>query len=161
MNIRRFRPLITFSTLTLFAVILPLTASAAPCPPEQVGTNELTNAPTEGKDVRTEEIEATDLGNAPLFLEGRELRLRNIIIEPGGYVPVHGHTNRPALARVTQGELVEHTDQCLVPLTHKNGEVIIESAEVVHWVENKGDTTAILTVSDIVDRRGEETGNFK
>ena len=87
-------------------------------------------------------------GVGALFLRTRILR-----IAPGGIVPTHDHTDRPALVYIVKGELIEHQTYCSVPILYKAGE---ESREFGpgfgHWWENKGTEEVVLTSSDVVDQ---------
>jgi quercetin dioxygenase-like cupin family protein len=96
----------------------------------------------------------TLIGSIPLAreingLEGRKLRLRELVIEPGGVVPWHAHTDRPAIIRVNQGVMVEYRSTCAVPIVHAAGDVAVETAGLSHWWKNEGKQTAVLTSSDI------------
>ncbi|WP_208978281.1 cupin domain-containing protein [Pseudovibrio denitrificans] len=129
--------------------------------PGQEGSAIDDSAPTENYLVETEELDAIDLGKEKVNIPNHNLRMRTITVQPGGHVLLHGHENRPALALVTEGEFVEYSNECGVPVIHKLGEVINENSNVQHWVKNNGDTPAVLTVTDIVDLTDTQQGNFK
>ena len=149
-------PALKRTKISLAAVLLaltPITLLAGECPTGQSGTNNLAMASESGKAISVTELASLDLANEAPALDGRQLRIRTINFQPGGYVPLHSHDDRPALAMVTQGELIEYTADCKVPITHKTGDIIVEKKGVTHWVVNRGDTPAVLTVSDIPDNR--------
>ncbi len=50
------------------------------------GVNPLANAPTMPKDVTDTVIGAVDLGKE-INVEGRQLRTRRLVVQPGGIVP--------------------------------------------------------------------------
>ena len=56
----------------------------------------LANAPTMPKGVTDTIIGSVDLG-AEIGVDGRMLRTRRLVIQPGGIVPLHSHKDRPAL----------------------------------------------------------------
>ncbi|AEV35403.1 putative membrane associated protein [Pseudovibrio sp. FO-BEG1] len=153
---------IALATATLFfAGLATSSAYAGQCPPGQEGSAIDDSAPTENYLVETEELDAIDLGKEKVNIPNHNLRMRTITVQPGGHVLLHGHENRPALALVTEGEFVEYSNECGVPVIHKLGEVINENSNVQHWVKNNGDTPAVLTVTDIVDLTDTQQGNFK
>ncbi|CAA0125683.1 Uncharacterised protein [BD1-7 clade bacterium] len=145
------------STMAVTAAIgllsLSANTTAAECPAAERGPHSMRDAPTTGKDIKVDVLAQLDLGKEAPHLQNRDLRLRTITFQPGGYVPLHSHDDRPAIAIVTQGELIEHTPNCKVPIVHHVGDIIRENKGVSHWVENTGTTSAVLTVSDIPDNR--------
>ncbi|MES1944208.1 hypothetical protein PC39_08834 [Salinisphaera sp. PC39] len=82
--------------------------------------------------------------------DGRILRAREITIEPGGVVAVHRHQGRPGLAYILEGEIVEHRNDAEEPITRGIGAVSFEKTGVIHWWENRGDSTVRALVVDIV-----------
>lgn len=135
-------------------------ASAGSCPPGHKGNALNKDAPHENMQVDTHVVGTVRLDGPVLHLPNHELRMRRITVEPGGAVMLHSHENRPALAIVTKGELIEFNNECSVPIRHKTGEIIKEGFHVKHWMKNDGPGSAVLTVTDIVDLNGEDTGNF-
>ncbi|MFM5886282.1 MAG: cupin domain-containing protein [Novosphingobium sp.] len=127
-------------------------AMAGNCPADQVGTNPLTGAATKGKDVTDTVIGAVDLG-PEIKLDGRSLRLRMLVVQPGGVVPLHSHVDRPALIMTASGTMTEYRSSCLVPIVHTGGEVAQESGGISHWWKNTGDTVAVLYSSDVHNDR--------
>lgn len=63
--------------------------------------------PTETKGVKVSPPTALDLGPEVDSVEGRQLRLRVVTVEPGGVVAVHSHKGRPGVAYIVQGTLTE------------------------------------------------------
>ena len=91
----------------------------------------------------------TDLAGEPVALQGRQLRLRQLDIQPGGIVPWHSHDDRPALIFVQQGEIVEHASNCVDPIVHRAGDIRPEVYGTSHWWKNLGKETVILYVGDV------------
>lgn len=104
-------------------------------------------APTETKGVTSKQLAAIDLGPEIAGMGGRRLRMRMVIIEPGGVYPVHNHRDRPVTVYVLQGRITEHRGD--VEKEYGAGEAWSETKELVHWLENKGTTPATLIASDI------------
>lgn len=67
-------------------------------------------APTENRGVRTDAVSSLDLAGQIDGVAGRQLRVRRIVVEPGGQVAVHQHRERPGTVYVVEGAVVEHRD---------------------------------------------------
>jgi quercetin dioxygenase-like cupin family protein len=91
-----------------------------------------------------------DLAKEPVKLDDHLQRVRKLVIEPGGVVPWHSHTDRPALIYIIEGEIVEYASNCAVPIVHKAGEVRAETQGTSHWWQNLGDKTVTLLSFDIL-----------
>ena len=83
-------------------------------------------------------------------LQGRQLRVRELTIAPGGVVAVHQHQRRPGVAYIIEGEMVEHRSGAKAPIVHKAGSVAVEYTGVSHWWENASSRPARALVIDIV-----------
>jgi quercetin dioxygenase-like cupin family protein len=127
-------------------------AQAGECPKDQVVP--VGKGPTSGPDmpkgVTDTVLASADLGGWIEGIGNRKLRVRELIIQPGGIVPWHDHADRPALIQVVRGEIYEHRSTCAVPVLHKAGEFSIEAKDVMHWWENTSQHAVILHSSDIL-----------
>ena len=132
------------------SVIISGAALAGGCPAEQQKANVRVAVDTPAKGVTDTTLAAIDLAKEPIAADDRQLRFRKLTIEPGGIVPWHSHTDRPAIIFVQQGEIYEYASNCAVPILHKEGEVRPEVKGTSHWWENKGTRTVILYVGDIL-----------
>jgi quercetin dioxygenase-like cupin family protein len=93
-------------------------------------------APTDNKGMKAEQLSGFALGKQGLEDYGqRQMRMREIVIEPGGVAAMHSHKNRPALSYIMKGALTEHRKGA-PDRVYKAGEVITESTDVDHWAEN-------------------------
>jgi quercetin dioxygenase-like cupin family protein len=106
------------------------------------------SAPTENKGVKVGPPTAIGLADQIEGLEGRQLRLRVITIEPGGVAAVHSHKGRPAVAYVVQGTLTEHREGGGTK-DHPAGDTLVEDKDTVHWAENKGSEPAVIVAVDV------------
>lgn len=106
------------------------------------------NAPTETKGVKVSPPTALDLGHEIDGVQGRQLRMRVVTVEPGGVVGIHTHDGRPAVAYVVQGTLTEHREGGGVYQRHE-GESWTEGKGVTHWAENTGDKPAVVVAVDV------------
>jgi quercetin dioxygenase-like cupin family protein len=109
------------------------------------------SGPTENRGVRS----VRSLGDTALAGEfespdGRILRVREIVVEPGGVVAVHRHQGRPGLAYILAGEIVEHRNDASQPIVRSAGAVSFEKTGVIHWWENRSADAVKALVVDIV-----------
>jgi quercetin dioxygenase-like cupin family protein len=105
--------------------------------------------PNENKGMKAEMLSGFDLGKQGLDdYKSRQMRIRQISVEPGGMAAFHSHSNRPALTFVMKGELTEHRKGAGDRI-YKPGEVLTESTDVDHWAENKTTETAVLISVDL------------
>ena len=132
-------------------------ALAGECPAGKVGPNPLAGAATAPVGVTEMELSSIDLSMEAVNLPQRRLRYRHMEIAPGGVVPLHSHSDRPALIMVNQGQIYEYSSQCTVPILHKAGEIGRESNGLKHWWKNESGVTVVLTIADIVNDKKPET----
>jgi quercetin dioxygenase-like cupin family protein len=105
--------------------------------------------PTENKGISAQPLSAFDLGKQGLKdLDQRQMRMRLITVEPGGFAGYHSHAERPALTYVLKGTLLEHRKGS-PDRTYNAGEVITETTDVDHWAENKGSEPTTLVSVDL------------
>jgi len=149
-NPRRARAVQSVLLASLLA-IAAAPALAGGCPADKVGANPLVGKATAPVGVTEMELASIDLSKESVNLPQRRLRYRHMEIQPGGVVPFHSHADRPALIMVNQGQIFEYSSQCLVPITHKAGEIARESNGLMHWWKNEGNTVVVLTIADIVN----------
>jgi quercetin dioxygenase-like cupin family protein len=106
------------------------------------------NAPTENKGVNVGPPTSLLLADQIEGLEGRQLRLRVITIEPGGVAAVHSHKGRPAVAYIVKGTLTEHREGGETK-EHPAGDTIVENKDTVHWAENTGSEPTVVVAVDV------------
>ena len=123
-------------------------AVAGQCPAGQEMANPLADRATMPKAVTDDLLGAIDLGQE-IGVQGRDLRLRKLVVQPGGVVPFHSHDGRPALIITVSGEITEHRTTCGVPITHKAGEIARETKETGHYWINLGKVPAVLYSADV------------
>ena len=112
------------------------------------GTNALANAPTMPKGVTDTVIGSIGLGTE-IGVDGRQLRTRRLVVQPGGIVPIHSHKDRPALIYTVSGSITEHSSACSVPIVHKAGDISREADGLSHYWINHGKVPAVLLSSDV------------
>jgi quercetin dioxygenase-like cupin family protein len=104
--------------------------------------------PTETKGVKISPPTTLDLSQEIDGVQGRQLRLRVVTIEPGGVVAVHSHKGRPAVAYVVQGTVTESRVGGESHEWHA-GESWTEDKDTTHWAENKGGGSVVIVAVDI------------
>ena len=141
--------------LLLAAVVAGAAAFAAPaiageCPADQKKPNAREAVDLKPVGVTDTTIAAIDVSKAPFKIDGRNFRMRKLVVEPGGIVPWHSHSDRPAIIYIVEGEIHEYASNCSAPLVHDAGDVVAETPDVSHWWKNLGDTTVVLLSADLI-----------
>ena len=118
------------------------------CPPErtQVGARSEGFGTTSG--VTVEDVAVTSLAGDPT----RVLRLRRIVVQPGGVIAWHDHAAVQGMALLTTGEMVELRNTCLDPITYRAGDIAREDSETAHSWRNESNSVAVVLVSHVVAR---------
>jgi quercetin dioxygenase-like cupin family protein len=153
-------PIMRVHTLTVVLIaILPTNAllahdgHAPAVVPEReyaIGAGQL-DGPAETRGVASVRVLGSiDLGSEFAALAGREFRLREIVIEPGGVIAVHRHDRRPGFAYILEGEIVEVRNDHREPLLRGPGDVAVERTDIIHWWANRSDAPVRALVIDIV-----------
>jgi quercetin dioxygenase-like cupin family protein len=124
-------------------------APDATCPAGQMRVGARTSGETMPSKVTDTELNTLQLGGEIKGLDNRRLRMRRLVIQPGGIVPWHSHTDRPALLMTVSGEVTEYRNSCAVGIVHKAGDVTAEQKGVSHWWKNTGKTAAVIIAADI------------
>lgn len=146
------------SRLTLAAVLALATFTAIPagqalagdCPADQVAENGMKPGEMMPKDVTDEVISSIDLSTKGDAWKNSALRMRKLVVQPGGVVPWHSHDARPANILVVSGSITEYRSTCKVPIEHKAGDVTAEFGHLSHWWKNNGKKPAVLYSADIL-----------
>ena len=146
--------LLRIAVAAVFAGAMSLatvTVSAGECPADKKVADGQGQkpGPTAPKDVTDVVRAMTDLSKEPAAIKGRQFRLRQLEMKPGGIVPWHSHGDRPAMIYIVSGEVVEYSSSCAVPIAHKTGDIAPEKNGTSHWWQNSGKTTAVLISVDL------------
>lgn len=125
-------------------------AQAGECPADKVKEGAVTTGEMMPKGVTDEVIASIDLSPKGAGFAGEALRLRRLVVQPGGVVPWHDHATRPANIYILSGSIEEYRASCEVPIVHKAGETVAEfGATHAHWWKNTGKEPAVLLSADI------------
>lgn len=118
------------------------------CPAERTQAN----AQTTGFGERSG-VEVTDLAIVPAADDPtRALRLRRIVIQPGGIIPWHDHTDVQGAAVLLSGEATELRNTCLDPMVYHVGDMALEDAATAHSWRNDGSVPAVVLVAHVIQR---------
>ncbi len=123
-------------------------AFAGECPAGKIGVDVMKPGATMPSGVTDTVIASIDLKG--YGFDGRFLRMRRLVVQPGGVVPWHSHGDRPANILVLSGAITEYRSTCSVPLKHKAVEVTAEFGSLSHWWKNNTKKPAVLISSDIL-----------
>jgi quercetin dioxygenase-like cupin family protein len=105
-------------------------------------------AAPETKGVTVKQLAMVDLGPEIEGMAGRHLRMRMVNIERGGIIgPVHNHKDRPGVVYILQGTITDHRNG--VATEYGPGVGWPEDKNTIHWLENRGMTTAVEISVDI------------
>lgn len=103
----------------------------------------------ETRGVMVELLSVVDLGPEVKGMEGCELRMRKVTIEPGGvFGPIHNHIGRPGTVYILQGTITDHRDG--IAKEYGPGLGWPEDKATTHWLENRGATQAVEISVDII-----------
>ncbi len=112
-------------------------------------SNERTAPATKGVTVKL--LGTVDLGPEIEGMEGRQLRMRMVTIEPGGvFGPLHDHKGRPGIVYILQGTITDFRDG--VATEYGPGLGWPEDKNTLHWLENRGTVPAVEVSVDIVKK---------
>lgn len=125
-------------------------AFAGSCPADKVTTTDGQKAgATAHKNVEEKLLGSIDLSKEKVNVAGRLLRLRRLVVAPGGEVAWHSHEDRPALIYVAEGTITEYSSHCSVPIEHKAGELSVEQGSLSHWWKNNSKKPVTLLSADL------------
>src|ERR1051326_8154710 len=85
-------------------------AYAGDCPSGKVGNDVMKPGPMAPIGVIDTVISSIDLKT--YGVAGRSLRMRRLVVQPGGIVPWHSHGERPANILVISGSIIEYRSTC-------------------------------------------------
>jgi quercetin dioxygenase-like cupin family protein len=133
-------------------------ALAAECPAGKGGVDVRAPDSTPASGVTDTVVGMIDLSKEPAHVEGRLLRLRKLVVEPGGVVPWHSHHDRPAIIVITKGTIIEYASNCSVPIVHRAGDTSIETQTTAHWWRNETKEPVELYSADLFPEAMMHTG---
>jgi quercetin dioxygenase-like cupin family protein len=142
-----FNVALALGLLSATAAFSVAPAFAGDCPAGQAATVDIQEHPSKPVGVTDDVLSAIDLSPKGEAWKGNMLRLRK---QPGGVVPWHEHTVRPANILVVEGSITEYRSNCKVGIDHQAGDVSVEFGQLAHWWKNNGKVPAVLYSADIL-----------
>ena len=130
--------------------LIAVPAHAGTCPADKVTTDGQQPGPSAHRAVTDKVIASIDLADEAPRLKEHKMRLRRLVVQPGGVVAWHSHAERPAIIYIISGTIVEYASTCAVPIVHKGGEVARETHTTQHWWKNKTNKPVVLLSADIL-----------
>ena len=146
------------AAIALAAMLAAGSASAGECPAGKGGVDVRPPASNPASGVTDTVVGSIDVSKEPAHIDGRLLRLRKLVVQPGGVVPWHSHHDRPAIIVITKGTVVEYASNCSVPIVHAEGDVSTETNGTSHWWRNESDAPVELYSADLFPTQMMGTG---
>jgi quercetin dioxygenase-like cupin family protein len=114
----------------------------------QQDANSQEAAPKDNVGFKATVVQAVDLGPEIDGMQGRQLRMRMLTINPGGYIGIHGHKDRPAVAYILQGtDTITFEDGTVKVL--QPGDATSANKDTTHWHRNDGKEPVVLIAVDV------------
>ena len=130
-------------SLLVSAFILTLALSWGP----QVANSQQV-APEGNQGFNATAKQVVDLGPEIEVMEGRQLRMRLITIEPGGHNAIHSHEDRPVVVYFLQGTdtvtFGDGTEKVFRP-----GDTSSANKDTTHWHRNDGEEPVVFVAVDV------------
>jgi quercetin dioxygenase-like cupin family protein len=104
--------------------------------------------PAANKGLSAEALQSLDLSEEIDSTKGRPLRMRKIMLQPGGVIGLHTHKDRPAVSYFLQGQVTYHQEG-KADVVVGPGQGFAEGKATTHWAENRGTMPAIWIAVDI------------
>ena len=106
------------------------------------------NAPAENKGLSADKLRSLDLTEEIDSVKGRPLRMRKVMLLPGGVIGLHSHKDQPTVSYFLQGEVIFH-EEGQPPRVVKAGETLAEGKGTTHWAQNRAGVAAVWIAVDI------------
>ncbi len=113
----------------------------------QVANSQQT-VPKDNKGFKAEVKQVVDLGTEIDGMSGRELRMRVLTIQPGGYIGIHSHKDRPAVVYFLQGTDTVTLEDGTVKI-FRPGDTSSANKGTTHWHRNDGNEPVVLIAVDV------------
>ena len=104
-------------------------------------------APTQPKGMKVIKTAALALGPQIEAMQGWQMGVRVVQMEPGGHFVMHSHKGRPGMAYIIQGVLTEHGVGGTTE--HRVGDIMVENKDTTHWIQNNGTEPVLFLAIDI------------
>ena len=106
------------------------------------------DAPKGNKGFTASKTTVVDLAPEIEGMTGRQLRMRVLTIEPGGYIGLHSHKDRPAVVYFMQGTDEVGLDDGSKKVLHP-GDTSATPGSTTHYHRNLGKDNVVLIAVDV------------
>jgi len=106
------------------------------------------DAPKGNKGFTASKTTVVELGSEIEGMTGRQLRMRMLTIEPGGYIGIHSHKNRPAVVYFMQGTDEVGLADGSKAVKHP-GDTSATPGSTTHYHRNVGKDNVVLIAVDV------------
>jgi quercetin dioxygenase-like cupin family protein len=104
--------------------------------------------PKDNKGFKATVLQVIDLGQEIKGMEDRQLRMRMLTIDPGGYIGIHSHKDRPAVVYFLQGTDTVTLEDGTVRI-FRPGDTSSANKDATHWHRNDGKEPVVLIAVDV------------
>ena len=105
-------------------------------------------APKENKGLKLTKKQSVDLAPEIAGMEGRELRMQMVTIDPGGHIRLHDHKDRPAVSYFLQGTDTVTFGDGTTKVFHP-GDTAFADKNTLHWHRNDGKEPVVFVIVDV------------
>jgi quercetin dioxygenase-like cupin family protein len=106
------------------------------------------DAPKGNKGFTVSKTTVVELGSEIEGMTGRQLRMRMLTIEPGGYIGIHSHKDRPAVVYFIQGTDEVGLADGSKKILH-SGDTSTATKDTTHYHRNVGKDNVVLIAVDV------------
>ena len=134
---------------TLFTAIMATILGLASIQANAADQPMIKGAPTKHQGFKTVKKQLVDLDGQIPGMEGRQLRVRLLTIQPGGHIKVHKHTNRPAAFYVISGATtITYGDGSTKRFPA--GTTGYATVDTIHYHKNNENEPVVFVAADII-----------
>ena len=150
-KVRTYKRVAALGVASVLAFTMAQSAFAGECPADQKKSGVRSSSEEKATGVTDDIISTIDLSAKGDAFKGYMMRMRRLVIAPGGIVPWHMHDQRAANILILSGSIEEYNSNCAVPIVHNAGDVVGEfGADVAHWWMNKGSEPVVIISADLL-----------
>jgi len=106
-------------------------------------------APKDNVGFKATVVQAVDLGDEIEGMQGRQLRMRMLTIDPGGHIGLHSHKDRPSVVYFLQGTDTVTAEDGTVKV-FQPGDTTFANKDTTHWHRNDGKESVVLIAVDVI-----------
>lgn len=105
-------------------------------------------APKDNQGFTTSKTQVVELGPEIDGMTGRQLRLRELHIAPGGHIGIHSHKDRPSVVYFLKGTDTVTSADGTKKVFHP-GDTTTATKDTTHWHKNDGSDEVVFIAVDV------------